>query len=280
MELRNSIVVGRALSEAKALGVKYLLTGDGADELLGGYSFTHSSQDPVWSEKRADMCGTWSFSAPVMGEALGIKVASPYTAAGFKQWALASTSRNDCIGDRSQEVSPGGERSVRVAGKLPLRDAYPSAFSADRRKDPIEVGSGSTVLGAEQGKFFADLIPAAAFLEEKAAIAEALHITIRDPEHLFYFRVFRDVFGKELALAGSPGQKGGTGDAKDEEGQERQVGEEGKQRRLPERDATLKAASACVACHFELAAPSSNFCRVCGQWPAQRASTSTDLLVD
>lgn len=46
------------------------LTGDASDELLGGYSFTWRADDPVWSEKRAQMCSTWTFCAPTLAEAL------------------------------------------------------------------------------------------------------------------------------------------------------------------------------------------------------------------
>lgn len=88
------------------------LTGDAADELLGGYSFTWASEDPLWSEKRAQMCSQWTFCAPMIAKALNSKmqpgkqfqVFSPYMHETFTEWALNKTNKTDCIGTR--EVGP------------------------------------------------------------------------------------------------------------------------------------------------------------------------------
>lgn len=93
------------------------LTGDAADELLGGYSFTWGSEDPVWSDKRAQMCSTWSFCAPTIAAAIGddnvastgseavagtqqLNVFSPYMHSSFKEWALKHTAKSDCVAER------------------------------------------------------------------------------------------------------------------------------------------------------------------------------------
>jgi asparagine synthetase B (glutamine-hydrolysing) len=47
MTLRNSIVIAAAMVKAKELGSKAVLTGDAADELLGGYSFMWGEKDPL-----------------------------------------------------------------------------------------------------------------------------------------------------------------------------------------------------------------------------------------
>lgn len=41
MSLRNDLAICRALREAAAAGFTCAVTGDGADELFGGYIFTH-----------------------------------------------------------------------------------------------------------------------------------------------------------------------------------------------------------------------------------------------
>lgn len=76
-------------------------------------------------------------------------------------------------------------------GKIPLREAFPESFSAWRRKDPIEVGSGSTELSTPT--FWTDLIAADELESEKKLIAED-GITIRDSEHLWYYREFLKQF--------------------------------------------------------------------------------------
>lgn len=45
----------------------------------------------------------------------------------------------------SSPVDPEATPSV---GKLPLRAAFPASPAWDRRKDPAEIGSGTTLLGA------------------------------------------------------------------------------------------------------------------------------------
>lgn len=248
MQIRNSMVVARALMEAKSRGVRYVLTGDGSDELMGGYSFSWNTEDPVWSQKRYEMCSDWFFSATSLGESLGLDVKSPYTEAIFKDWALSSLDKALCIGERELETKPGEQRILHRTGKLPLRDAFPDAFSAWRRKDPIEVGSGATILGANEGKYFSSLISADELLKEKERILHEDHLIIRNPEHLYYYRVFRKAFpslsdnNSRLPRRGSRGDEG-----------------------------------CCIACHFQLSRPTSDFCRVCGQWPARRKSTSVEL---
>lgn len=55
MTLRNSVAVGIALRRASELGFTCAVTGDGADELFGGYSFTHRLDDDEWLTHRDAM---------------------------------------------------------------------------------------------------------------------------------------------------------------------------------------------------------------------------------
>ena len=57
MVLWNSLVIAAVFKRAAELGFKHAVTGDGADELFGGYSFMWSHEAPdVWKEKRDSMC--------------------------------------------------------------------------------------------------------------------------------------------------------------------------------------------------------------------------------
>lgn len=232
MELRNSMVVAAALQKAQSLGFKQAWTGDAADELLGGYSFTWRSEDPEWSEKRAKMCHEWTFSAPVMAASLGLSAHSLFMRPDFTQWALKETNRESCIGERPIELEPGGERVMHVTGKLPLRHAFQDvALSAWRRKDPIEVGSGSTRLS--QDSFWAGLVSPEHLAEEQARIAQEDRVVIRDAEHLVYYREFMRLYPEGLPRKA--------------------------------RHSTLP----CVGCGYQLKHDQALFCHVCGAWPAQ-----------
>lgn len=54
MSLRNNIAIAAALREAARRGFTCALTGDGADEIMGGYNFTHRMSDERWLEHRGE----------------------------------------------------------------------------------------------------------------------------------------------------------------------------------------------------------------------------------
>lgn len=83
---------------------------------------------------------------------------------------------------------PGTALETHKTGKIPLREAFPESFSAWRRKDPIEIGSGSTELS--RAGFWTELISTAELEAEKQRIATDEGVTIRDSEHLWYYREF------------------------------------------------------------------------------------------
>lgn len=205
MTLRNSIVIALALKKAKELGASVILTGDGADELMGGYSFTWATvDDTLWVTKRNELAGKMNFSTGEMASALGLKaVASPFLEPVFIDWATTSTSRADCIGDMPIELSPSMERIMHITGKVCLRNAFPLSPSAHRKKDPIEVGSGASALNVSQGgaEFFGAQLNMPqtpegleAFAYEKRTILEDHGVAIKDVEHLYYYREFLRCF--------------------------------------------------------------------------------------
>ena len=102
-----------------------------------------------------------------------------------------------------------------------------------RRKDPIEVGSGITVIGHDP--FWANLISDAELAEAKAALG-VRGFDIKSKEHLANFRAFEAAFGAD-----------GKG--------------------LPTR-VRQPLGEGCVGCCFEIG--DAMFCEVCGQYPAQR----------
>lgn len=253
MTLRNSIVIAMALKKAKDLGATIVLTGDGADELMGGYSYTWGTTDEaVWVEKRNDLATKMNFSTGAMASALGLKaVASPFLEPCFIKWATTSTSRADCITEMPIELSPTTERIMHITGKVCLRTAFPDSPSAHRRKDPIEMGSGATSLNVSKGgaDFFGSMMLMPPTLEglllfetERDLIFEEQGVVIKDLEHLFYYREFLRCFPPEVNAL----KEAGLG-----------------------LDIERFAAHPCIGCGYELRKPDDLFCYVCGAWPAR-----------
>lgn len=58
----------RALREAAARGFTCAVTGDAADELFGGYNFTHRLDDAAWEHNRRRMAALMHFGSVPLGE--------------------------------------------------------------------------------------------------------------------------------------------------------------------------------------------------------------------
>jgi asparagine synthase (glutamine-hydrolysing) len=180
MEVRNSIVIARALREAARAGYRTAMTGDAADELFGGYSFMWSRPDGEFEEYSRRLAATMHFSSTPLGRALGVEVRAPYRDPEVVALAVSLPKRWKV-----------GLRDGVPVGKWILRWAFPEAHAVWRRKDPIEVGSGTTQLPRR----FSAMIPPEDFRSERERIAREDRVDIRDAEHLAYYRAFRRAFG-------------------------------------------------------------------------------------
>jgi len=205
MNIRNSLVIERALQEAQRISreedVILWLTGDAADELLGGYSFTWKAEEPQWTRNRNKMCSSMAFSADRLSEAKSLIVQSPFRDKDFVDWVMVSCPREVCLGERNL-IARLGDDPIRIfTGKVCLRDAFPESISSMRRKDPIEVGSGSTLL-SEPG-FFDSILST----EKQTAlreVAKSLGIELSDSlEQMVYFEVFIEEFPNLKGLINS-----------------------------------------------------------------------------
>ena len=149
MTLRNSLVVAAAMQRASELGFKHAVTGDGADELFGGYSFMWGMEgDPAgWKEKRDKMCEKWTFATAALGGAHGVSTHSPYTEPPFVAWAVGATRREHCIGVRPIRLVHEGEAIEHAVGKVgcPAAATCPPAASRHLlRKRPSSAATSAS----------------------------------------------------------------------------------------------------------------------------------------
>ncbi|KAF9113000.1 hypothetical protein BGX27_002396 [Mortierella sp. AM989] len=236
MELRNSIVIARGLSVAKSLGYKTVMTGDGADELFAGYSFLHNMPAERLKAYSDRLTITMRFSGVPLAKALGLELVQPYLDAeviAFSQQCTRDEKVNYHEHPKDREWQDRLE-GRQLHGKFILREAFEEeAFSAWRKKEPIEVGSGTTVLP----KMFQESMDPEDLKREQDRILAEEGIKIRDAEHLQYFKVFKKVFGDDLSIYPEKLIKDGR--------------------------------DPCPACGFNLNSPEQTFCVICGQWPAR-----------
>jgi asparagine synthase (glutamine-hydrolysing) len=183
MEVRNSIVIGRGLREAAAVGYRTAMTGDAADELFGGYSFMWDKTPDDFEKYSRRMAATMRFSSHPLGKALGVEVRAPYTDAEVIRVATG-------LPKRLKVASKDGT----TVGKWVLRWAFPECDSRWRRKDPIEVGSGSNRLPI----WFNGRTPKSLLADQQARIYREDRVRIRDAEHLAYYKAFRRVLPEAL----------------------------------------------------------------------------------
>eukprot|EP00741_Cyanophora_paradoxa_P025226 tig00000350_g24351.t1 len=231
MEIRNAIVTAHAMREAKRRGFASVATGDAADELFAGYSFLHAMPAPDLRAWTARLVGHMRFSALFFGRELGLRVCQPFLDPAVVDFAL-TCSKEELVGPSEEEGArgAGGGAAPATLGKLLLRRAFPEASSRWRRKDPCEVGAGTTGLP----QYFEAAVDAADLEAERARILREDRVRIRDAEHLVYYRAFRREFRD---LAAGPVARFGD--------------------------------DPCRSCGFQLERPEQRFCVVCGEWPAR-----------
>jgi asparagine synthase (glutamine-hydrolysing) len=189
MEVRNSVAVYHGLAAAREEGYTKVMTGDAADELFAGYSFSFNLPPTELMRRLRDLWKVMHFSSKPMAEALGISASLPYLDRAVVEFA--------------ETLTPGqlvGLRNKRKYGKLILRVAFERTIgkkSAWRVKTPIERGSGTTYLT----KYYAVKIGDGEFSQGKADAVSRDRVNIRDKEHLEYYRLYRKIFPPPAELA-------------------------------------------------------------------------------
>jgi len=187
--LPNDLTIYVALEEAKALGIRSLMTGDGADELFAGYSYMHALSPDALSRYIETILRTMWFSSNKLGASLGVEIKQPYL--------------DKEIIDFARDVDPAlkvRERDGRTYGKWLLRKAFEAELGevAWRAKEPIEFGSGTTQLRDVIQRKISDT----EFEDKKREYG----LEFMNKEHLYFYEIYRTVVG-EVPKPGATGKK-------------------------------------------------------------------------
>ncbi|MDI6886247.1 MAG: asparagine synthase C-terminal domain-containing protein [archaeon] len=177
--LPNDLVIYAALKEAKKLGIKSVMTGDGADELFAGYSYMHGLSHEELKTYITALSKTMWFSSNKLGAILGVEIKQPYCGRKIVDFAIEM--------DSGLKIK---EKNGRRYGKWLLRKAFEEELGevAWREKDPIEFGSGTTKLR--------DIIRGRILDTEFEEKKREYGMDFMNKEHLFFYELYKNVVGE------------------------------------------------------------------------------------
>jgi len=175
--LPNDLAVYFALKEAKSMGLKSVMTGDGSDELFAGYPYMASMED--LEGYLAHLARVMSFNSTPLARYFDIEVLQPFLHEEVLDFAL-----------RIQGKWKIRREKGRVHGKWILRRALEGLLPDSilwQDKRPLETGSGMTGLNA-----ILDAVISDREFEEKK---RSQGMRFFNKAHLYYYEIYREKVG-------------------------------------------------------------------------------------
>lgn len=172
----NDLVVYFGLKLAKELGIDKIATGDGSDELFGGYSFMRDIDDLENYIQR--ISEKMNFSSNELGEFFSIKIIQPFIDRNIVDFALQVPTNLKIR-----------EYNGNVWGKWILRKAFEDVLPEDiiwQQKRPLEYGSGMRKLR----QIISDKVSDEEFREN------LFSVKFINKEHFYYYKIYREVIGE------------------------------------------------------------------------------------
>jgi len=186
LEIRNSSVIYFGMKEARRSGYDSIVTGDGADELFAGYNYLQRYFDDL-EKLQLILDNLWKimrFSSIRIGNELGIQVNTPYLDKPIYDLAIFM--------DITEKVGNHGNKKW---GKFVLRNAFANELGQKvwRNKMALEQGSGFDQISSD----FKGLVDDEEFHKESKIVTQE-NVKVRDKEHLYYYKIYRSVFGPPI----------------------------------------------------------------------------------
>lgn len=174
----NDLVVYFGLKTAKEMGMKEVMTGDGADELFAGYDYMKDIKNLDEYIKRISL--SMSFSSNELGNFFNIRINQPYLDRGFVDFSLGIPTKFKIK-----------EKNRKTYGKWILRKAFEGLLPKEsiwQDKRPLEYGSGMHRLREIISSEISD-----DEFEEKQRIYPTNFL---NKEHLYYYEIYRREVGE------------------------------------------------------------------------------------
>jgi len=172
----NDLVVYFGLKNALELGIDAIATGDGSDELFGGYSFMKNINDLASYIQKISQ--NLNFSSNDIGKFYGIKIIQPFIDKEVIDFALKIPA------DLKIKEEDG-----KFIGKWILRKTFEDVLPKEivwQGKRPLEYGSAMFRLR----QIISDKISDEEFREDLSPVR------FMSKEHFYYYKIYREVVGE------------------------------------------------------------------------------------
>ncbi len=179
IEIRNSIVPYIYLTTLKKKGVNSVITGDGADEVFGGYNFLLKKSDNEIENELKRIKKIMHFPSKDIARSLDMEVETPFLNEDMIKFS-----------DELPVSKKINSKEGKKFGKWILRETFEEYLPNNitwREKSPMQDGSGTNNLTG----LFNTIITDEIFTQKKAKILEEDGVYIRTKESLHYYECFR-----------------------------------------------------------------------------------------